>query len=150
MNKKGFTLLEIMIVIAILGILSALIIGNFFTSLKKGRDARRKIDLEQIQKSLEMYYEDKKTFPTTLTFGNSLTDPATGKIYMVKLPNDPLLNNRYRYCVDLLTNPTKYQIYAKLENAQDTSRIDPDQLANCTTNCTLGCNYGISSSNTSP
>ena len=43
--KKGFTLIELLIVIMILGVLAALITGNFFTSLKKGRDAKRKADL---------------------------------------------------------------------------------------------------------
>ena len=55
MNKKGFTLIELLLVIIILGVLSALITGNFFTSLKKGRDAKRKADLEQTQRALEMY-----------------------------------------------------------------------------------------------
>ncbi|PIP15252.1 hypothetical protein COX47_00635, partial [Candidatus Roizmanbacteria bacterium CG23_combo_of_CG06-09_8_20_14_all_35_49] len=59
MNRKAFTLIELLLVIIILGVLATLIIGNFFTSLKKGRDARRKGDLEQIQRALEMYYEDK-------------------------------------------------------------------------------------------
>jgi len=65
MNKKGFTLIELLLVIIILGFLTSLIAGNFFTSLKKGRDARRKGDLEQIQRALEMYYEDNRAYPNS-------------------------------------------------------------------------------------
>jgi len=75
MNKKGFTLIELLVVIIVLGVLAALISGNFFTSLKKGRDAKRKADLEQIQRALEMYYEDKKAYPTfTFPFGGKLCE----------------------------------------------------------------------------
>ncbi len=82
MKRKGFTLLELVIVIVLLGILSALISGNFITSLKKGRDSRRITDLEQIQKSLEMYYEDQKAYPTLaiapgLPFGSTFTEPLS-------------------------------------------------------------------------
>ena len=80
MNRKAFTLIELLIVIIILGVLAALITGNFFTSLKKGRDAKRKADLEQVSRALEMYYEDKKAYPDSLTFGSSLPDPDSTKV----------------------------------------------------------------------
>ncbi|MFN4212430.1 MAG: type II secretion system protein [Microgenomates group bacterium] len=147
--KKGFTLLELILVIVILGVLATLISGNFITSLKKGRDARRKADLEQIQRALEMYYEDKKAYPSSITFGGPLVDSTSGKIYMQKIPNDPLSNINYRYCVDLPSSPSKYQLYAKLENSQDPKIITPAPLPSCTANCP-DCNYGISSPNTNP
>jgi type II secretion system protein G len=147
--KKGFTLLELMIAIVILGVLATLIAGNFLTSLKKGRDAKRKADLEQIQRALEMYYEDKKVYPTSLSFGGQLTDSVSGKIYMQKLPNDPSSGMNYRYCVNSATSPTKYQLYAKLENTQDLSIITPSPLTDCTSDCP-NCNYGIASLDTTP
>ncbi|MDO8497086.1 MAG: prepilin-type N-terminal cleavage/methylation domain-containing protein [bacterium] len=174
--KKGFTLLELILVIAIMGVLAAMVSGNFITSLKKGRDSRRKGDLEQVQKAVEMYYEDKKMYPLTteLSFsgpvgtGSSLYDPVSGKIYMQKIPNDPLYvegvvfgiavlpgGAAYVYCVDSATAPTKYQLYTLLENTMDTSNITPIKLDTCTAvKCNVqadkDCNYGISSSNTIP
>ncbi|MFA6016535.1 MAG: prepilin-type N-terminal cleavage/methylation domain-containing protein [Patescibacteria group bacterium] len=116
MNKRGFTLLELLIVIVILGVLAALITGNFFTSLKKGRDTKRKADLEQVSRALELYYEDKKVYPATLTFGGKLCETASclvaEKVYMQKVPNDPISEMSYEY---KLTNGS-YRLYACLEN----------------------------------
>ena len=77
--KKGFTLIELLIVIVILGILAAFISGNFFSSLKKGRDVRRKADLSSVKKALEMYYEDHLVYPDGLVWGSPLIDD-NGKI----------------------------------------------------------------------
>lgn len=148
-NLRGFTLLELMISIVILGVLAAMISGNFITSLKKGRDAKRKADLEQIQKAVEMYYEDTKLFPASISFGGQLCHPdgCTTKIYMQKIPDDPSSNINYQYCVD--ASNSKYQLYTKLENAEDLKIITPLKQTNCTDDCP-DCNYGIASVDISP
>ncbi|MGB9706948.1 MAG: type IV pilin protein, partial [Microgenomates group bacterium] len=61
--KFGFTLIELLVAVAILGILATVGLGSFQSSQMKGRDARRKSDLSQIQKALEMYYNDKGAYP---------------------------------------------------------------------------------------
>lgn len=55
-HKKGFTLLEMLVVIGIIAILVSLGIASYTTVQKKSRDARRKGDLKTIQNSLEQYY----------------------------------------------------------------------------------------------
>jgi len=149
--KKSFTLIELLIVIVILGVLAALISGNFITSLKKGRDARRKSDLEQIQRALEMYYEDKRAYPTTLSFGSKLCETdncsSSEKVYMQKVPNDPVGSNNYLYESD----GTYYKLYSCIENNLDQGpRVNQSGYTgkNCG-GCGL-CKYGISSSNTNP
>lgn len=106
-----------MVVIVILGILAALISGNFINSLKKGRDAKRKSDLENVQKSLEIYYEDKKAYPTFFTSSSDrLCESAlcTGeKVYMQRVPTDPTDNPAYFFEI----NDQTYRIYACLENS---------------------------------
>lgn len=150
-KNKGFTLIELVVVIAIIGILAALISGNFINSLKRGRDSQRKADLEHIQKALELYYEDKLAYPATLTFGSVLDDPVSGKKYMLTIPTDPKTSNFYRYCVNDLNNPQQYQLYARLENNEDKKIITPSPLTNCTGDCTTtGCNYGLASSDSEP
>jgi type II secretion system protein G len=153
--KKSFTLLELMIAIVILGVLSALISGNFFTSLKKSKDARRKADLEQIQQALEMYYEDKRAYPTQAAdsgfpFGDKFCETPTcssnEKIYMQKVPNDPVSSYSYQYQSD----GTYYRLFSCIENNLDQGP-GVKQTGYTGTNCgSCGvCKYGISSSNTS-
>jgi type II secretion system protein G len=152
--KKSFTLLELMIAIVILGVLSALISGNFFTSLKKSKDARRKADLEQIQRALEMYYEDKRAYPTQAAdsgfpFGGKFCETPTcssnEKIYMQKAPNDPVSSYSYQYQSD----GTYYRLFSCIENTLDQGP-GVKQTGYTGTNCgSCGvCKYGISSSNT--
>lgn len=163
MNKKGFTLIELLVVIMILGIMAALITGNFFTSLKKGRDAKRKADLEQIQRALEMYYEDKRAYPltTNLTFGSALCETSaclgTEKIYMQKVPNDPISGKNYQY---LSADGTNYKIFACLENNLQMLPYISSGYVGSMTSCgpcqdstgaiVTNCVWGISSSNISP
>jgi len=160
---NGFTLIELLIVIVILGILAALITGNFFTSLKKGRDARRKADLEQIQRALEMYYEDKKAYPVTagLTFGGKLCENnpcvASDKVYMQKAPNDPISGKNYQY---LSADGTSYRLFACLENNLQIlpyNSLSGSPTIPCATQCqkqdlsgNITCYWGISSTNISP
>lgn len=147
MKKKrfdlGFTLIELLVVMAILGILSTIGLNSFRVSQAKSRDARRKSDLGQIQRALEMYYNDKGTYPGSLAFGSELNDPSSsGTIYMKEIPQDPSGNPGYCY----VSTGNTYKIYAKLENSQDVAIGGPYSCGGCS-----GCyNYGVSSSNTSP
>lgn len=60
---NGFTLIELLIVIAIIAVLTVLGFTNYITSQKRGRDARRMQDLEQVKAALEMYRVDNPTYP---------------------------------------------------------------------------------------
>lgn len=164
-NKKAFTLLELLIVMIILGILAVMIMGNFFTSLKKGRDAKRKGDFEQVQKALEMYYEDKKAYPLFKIFdspgyqlcGNGLVAPnsscaAGEKAYMLKVPNDPVSGRSYEY----VSAGSDYRLYACLENNLQILPYESTGYSltcgDCNNQAGTGvpCIWGISSSNISP
>lgn len=79
---KGFTLVELLTVIAIIGILSTIVMTSLLTARKKGRDVKRIADIKQIQLGLEQYYNDNLKYPTSLT---SLTTQ-----YMPIIPADPL------------------------------------------------------------
>ncbi len=160
-RRSGFTLLELLVVIILLGVLSSLLVGNFFTSLKKGRDGRRKADLEEIRKSLEMYYEDKRAYPTSIpsssgfVFDGQFSDDVSGKVYMHKVPDDPMNGKNYLYVSDGQT----YGLYTCLENTQQVLPYlsqDYDTFT-CSTNCkepdgttNTPCIWGISDTNSTP
>lgn len=153
--KKAFTLIELLIVIVILGILAALVSGNLINSLAKGRDARRKADLENIQKALELYYEDNRTYPASanVKFGTGdLCAPAgcSTKTYMHQVPNDPQYKSpgstTYYY---VSSDPQHYQMYATIENINDEGP-GVKQAGYAGTNCVSTCKFGLSDSASAP
>ena len=73
-NESGFTLLELLVVMVIISTLAVIGLRTFLRSQMRGRDAKRKNDLEQITRALEMYRSDKGYYPV-----NSLTG-QTGQI----------------------------------------------------------------------
>jgi type II secretion system protein G len=165
--KKGFTLIEIMVVIAIMGVLITMIAGSFIASQKKGRDLKRKSDIVQVGKAMEMYFYDKGRYPlgdagtgkfigcvesvggpeVACDWGSTTgwKNATAGVIYMGLLPKDPTSTQKYWYSSD--ATGSYYKIYARLENTSDAS------IGSYTTICSGAatvCNYGTSSPNTSP
>ena len=75
MNKKdqsGFTLIEILVVVAIIGLLATVVTTSLSHARLKARDSKRKEDLAQLQKALEIYYNTNNRYPCT---GDSGTVP---------------------------------------------------------------------------
>lgn len=91
-KNRGLTLVELLIVIMIIGVLAGVVLSiNFQQQLKKARDSKRKVDIEQIRSALEMYRSDAGSYPTTAI----LTSPICGgnltyltNTYLIK-PCDP-------------------------------------------------------------
>ncbi|MCD8484800.1 type II secretion system GspH family protein [Candidatus Woesebacteria bacterium] len=123
-------MIELMVVISIIGILTAAIGGNYMTSRVRARDSERKNALSQIRNALEIYFNDHGHYPEAidgkilgLDWGGPLIDSNT-TTYMVQLPSDSRApNTQYYYEVDgtdaLFTDQLKYRLYARLENPND-------------------------------
>lgn len=166
-SGAGFTLIEIMLVITLIGILIAAGLGSFTSSQMKGRDSKRKGDLKHIAEALELYYNDKGKYPpasggllsgcgtgdTQLCNWGATFSDNKGTIYMVTLPNDPAGGRNYYYAASG-TSPTSYQLYARLENVQDLSvpkNATTGKAQNYGISCgSANCNYGVASTNTLP
>lgn len=70
LKKKGFTLLELLIVISIIGILVAVGAASYSSAQQKARDSRRKSDIKAVQNAAEQYYaENSNAYPNSKTFG---------------------------------------------------------------------------------
>ena len=62
-NKTGFTIIELLIVIAIIGILAGLVLTNFQGAQAKARDAQRKTRLNSVYGKLEEFYNNNNGYP---------------------------------------------------------------------------------------
>lgn len=62
-RRSGFTLVELLVVVAIIGILAGMISANVNSARAKARDGRRANDVKQIQTALELYYDTSGRYP---------------------------------------------------------------------------------------
>lgn len=117
--KNGFTLMELLIVIAVMAIIASVGLGSFTFSLKKGRDAQRKSDLGQVARALESFAIDNKgAYPidnSVIPWGRVWQVGRT--LYMTKVPTDPVATNAYYYV--RAENGNGYSLYSTLENDKD-------------------------------
>ena len=73
-NKRGFTLVELLIVITIIAVLSVIGITVYSGVQKNARDARRRADIDSIAKALEIYKSQNNTYTPAISF------PCTGAL----------------------------------------------------------------------
>lgn len=104
-HARGYTLIEIMVVIVILGILASLIIPRIASRPEEARIVKAKQDVRAIESALELYKLDNGNYPTTeqglsalVTKPSAEPVPANWKQegYLKKLPVDPW-NHPYQY-----------------------------------------------------
>ena len=100
---NAFTLVELLIVIAIIGILTTLIVLSLQNVRRSARDAKRIADINQLQLALELYISDNGFYPPNINFGESLSSGEV--IYMEEVPQAPTppdgdcdsITNEYSY-----------------------------------------------------
>jgi len=117
-SNIGFTLIEIMIVIAIICILLILAYLVLTTQLAKGRDSKRKSDIYYIKEAVEEYEKDHDCYPNPLPACN----PGDGlRPYLNKIPCDPTTKVDYNYVPDPdhQVCPQWYWIFSELEYRND-------------------------------
>lgn len=93
---RGFTLLEMMIVVVILGILAAMVVPKIMSRPEQARIVKAKQDILAIQNALELYKLDNSFYPTTeqgitalVTKPTTAPIPAYWQSYLATLPKDP-------------------------------------------------------------
>jgi general secretion pathway protein G len=100
-HSRGFTLIEVMVVVAILGILAAIVVPKIMGRPDDARIVAAKQDIGAIMQSLKLYRLDNASYPTTEQGLQALiTKPASQPLplnwksggYLDKLPKDPWKN----------------------------------------------------------
>lgn len=102
--QAGFTLLEIMIVVVIIGLLAALVAPKLMGNIDKAAVTRAKSDIRNIETALNLYRLDNFKYPTTdqglealvMNPGETVAPNWNGEGYLDRVPVDPW-NNPYHY-----------------------------------------------------
>lgn len=141
-SKKGFTLIEMLIVIAIIGILSSILLVGLGAFRGRGRDARRISDLRQVQNALELHFNSIGRYPLSSeasSWDNLRTALVGANIGISTISSDPTAGRSYGYCSD---DGTEYVLGAILEDAGNPTLRDQENTTfSCTPNTapTTGC-----------
>lgn len=95
-KQQGFSLIEIMVVVVILGILAALVVPKIISRPDEARIIKAKQDILSIQNALDLYKLDNGTYPSTDQGLPALVEKPTGEpapehwqSYLKTLPKDP-------------------------------------------------------------
>lgn len=123
-KEHGFTLLELLVVIVIIGILAVLLIPNLASGPQRARDSQRKSALRSVQTALEEYKGDKESYPSGDYAGlSAILTPD----YIKEMPVDPRTKANYDYtpagCSGTVC--TSYTLSATLENTKDKDITTP-------------------------
>ena len=101
--SRGFTLIELMVVLAIIGVLAALVVPSVLNRAEESRVTAARVDIQNLMQALKLYKLDNMRYPTAeqglqalVTQPTQPPVPQNWKPYIEKLPNDPW-GNPYRY-----------------------------------------------------
>jgi type II secretion system protein G len=123
--QRGFTLVELMVVVAIIALIAGIIIPNYVHARRQASVSDTEANLKQIATALELYFTDNLVYPT----GNQTTvDPqlfgGTNNSYLNSTPTDDVGRQAYLYTQNTQTGqPPSYLV-------QDPATYDPASLTN--------------------
>lgn len=136
MNKHGFTLVELLVAITIIGVISAVGLVSFTGVRGKTQDSVRKNDLRTLATALELYFQkngeylvDASTCPKTSNILYS--DSEFANLINGPLPTDPKTDTNYCYETD--NEGLNYKLLAKLDDNTDYILTSEDFIASATT-----------------
>ncbi len=92
-REHGFTLVELMIVMLIIGVLAAIAIPSYTASIRNAREATLKMDLQVMRQAIDSYTMDKEKAPQSL-------DDLVQSGYLKEIPRDPVTQSNSTWVTD--------------------------------------------------
>ncbi len=125
-NIHGFTLIEVLTVVAIIGLLSSVILVGLGSFRARARDARRIADLRTVQTSLELYYTKLSQYPQDLAWDALQGELVNANVGVTKISKDPLTarSGYDQYAFDSSSDRQSYVLRAQLEDANNPALTD--------------------------
>lgn len=134
-GQKGFTLIEVLIVVGIIGLLASVVLSGLGSVRSRGRDARRAADLRQVQQGLELFYTRNQFYPDSTNWGDLRAELRSANIGITNISNDPLCRDgndttcdNYEY---LPVGSQEYILKALLEDKESPLAKDSYVDSNC-------------------
>lgn len=128
LSQKAFSLIELMVVIGIVAIISAVSIGSLSVIQENSKDTQRQADLQVLKGALQQFYADQNFYPNSLILtGGATLDNCTGttsgcsvtKTYLGTTPKDPVPGTSTPYC------------YSAQYSVTDTTTCNGSNLGKC-------------------
>lgn len=96
--KRGFTLVELLVVVAIISLLTAIALPNFLNAQTRAKVARAKADMSTIADALEIYHADHNTYPQAAAIlpAKRLLPLTTPVGYLSSVPQEPFHSRLFR------------------------------------------------------
>ena len=111
---KGFTLIELMVVMTILALLLSLAVPRYFHSLDKAREATLRQDLDTMRDAIDKFHGDNGRYPNAL-------DELVSSKYLRAIPPDPITGNTSTWVVISPDTSSESGVYDVKSGSQDTA-----------------------------
>lgn len=128
-NQRGFTLIELMVVLIILGLLIGIVAPNVYKKLTQGQNVAAKTQVQQLEAAIISFASDMGRFPTTEEGLNALVENPDGSelwagpyLSKKKIPQDPWKHD-YVY-VFPGEHGTEFDLYSKGQDGQTGTKDD--------------------------
>jgi len=114
-KRAGFSLIEVLVVMAIIGLMASLIAVNLTRSNRLSRDARRKNDIAELRKAIKLYFEANRRFPANTDDDGGGWDDSSDGVFLQPLVEggfiktavfDPRNTGEFRYSYQLFEENT--------------------------------------------
>lgn len=103
-KTKGFTLVELMVVLTVIGLLLSVVVPDYVGRVKRAEEAVLQENLNVMRDALDKHYADAGRYPAQL-------DELVAKRYLRSIPKDPLTQSESSWIVVAPTDPEKGGVY---------------------------------------